>query len=448
MSNFKLPSGLEGTDKLPRTRAELRNMFQTESGLNISRPGITEIATVGGVSRGGFEWNGSLYYVYSTELRKITDRETGTSSLVGTIAGSEEIDSAAGDNQIAIIVKGGKSYTLDKSDNLVDTSGNANFAPFSSVTHIKSRFVYVLNDGTVFKFSDVGAAGTIQPLSFLKSVINAKVAFELKGYLYIMGSDSTIKYKDTGASPTPYREVGDFNIGFIGGLVQGTNTYLFVGRERNQSPGIFAISFQGWQKISNEAVDLIITTYTELELSQTIPGRINWLSSYDFATFELRRDSLLFFQGRWSATDTVVDNVSRPWLGGYIVEIGNEYFSGSDDKLGKFADTNFDYGNRITRIQRGAVNPNRNQDFTVASLELGVSQGFNNNEVQSVGLRTSNNGVTFGNTVYKKLGLAGQYSKKLIWHGLGGYQGFMTYELVTDQNVTFNSDYLDIEQGV
>jgi len=451
MPELSLPIGLEGTDKLPRTNTELRNMLNNGDGLTISRPGIPLIASVGGVARGGFEWNGNLYYVYSQELRKFTDRKTGAFSVIGTIEGPQEIDSAIGDNEAVIIVKGGKSYTLDKTDMLVDTSGNANFAPFSSVTHYRQRFVYVLADGTVFKFSDVGAGGTINALSFLKSALESRVAFVLKDYLYIAGSNETIRYKDTGVFPTPYREVGgSFDIGFIGGLVEADQSFIFVGRKRGQSPGIFEMGSSQVIKISNEAVDLILTTYTELELSQTIPGRINWLNSYDFETLELRRNSLLFFEGRWSTTDTVVDNLSRPWLGGYIVEIDNEYFSGSDDRFGKFTDINFDYGNRITRIQKGTISHPDRADFTVASLELGVSQGFNEGEAQSVGLRTSDNGVLFGPTVYRELALKGNYDQKLIWNdpgGLGNYEGFMAYELVTTGNLTFNSDYLVVEFG-
>lgn len=453
MPRFQLPTGLEGTDKLPRTKTVLQNMLNDGKGNNISRPGITEIATVGGVCRGGFEWNGNLYYVFSQNLVKITNRVTGAFTVIGTIEGPEEIDTAIGVNTAVIIAKGrDATYTLDKSDNLVNVSGNDNFVAFSSVTHLRGRFIYVTADGLVFKFSDVGAGETIQDLSFVKSAINSKVAFVLRDYLYIAGSDLIIRYKDTGASPVPYREVGGFlDIGFIGGLVGGTNAFLFVGREAGQSPGIFAVDSQSWKKISNDAVDLILTTYTELELSQTIPGRINWLNSYDFGTLELRRDSLLFHRENWSLTDTVIDNVSRPWLGGYIVEIDNEYFSGSDDKLGKFTDTNFDYGNRITRIQRGSFAQEDTNFFLVSSLELGVSQGFNDDEEQSVGLRTSDNGELFGPTIFRKLAPKGRYSQKLIWNdagGLGEYEGFCTYELVTTGNLTFNSDYLVAEFGV
>ncbi len=526
MPTLELPTGLEGTDRLPRTNTELRNMLNNGNGLTISRPGIPLIADVGGVSRGGFEWNGDLYYVYSQELRKFTDRETGTFSVIGVIEGPENIDHAIGVNEAVIIVKGGKSYTLSKSsifvnitsvsdvggnasfnysgagpklgdvvtikdfikvanvayngtftvtaaiastsfevgvafgedetvgsftNVLVDTSGNPNFVPFISVTHLRDRFIYVQADGLVFKFSEVGDGGTIDALSFVKSAIDAAVAFVLKDYLYIGGSDETIRYKDTGAFPTPYREVGgSFDIGFIGGLVEADQSVIFVGRKRGQSPGIFEMGSRQVIKISNEAVDLILTTYTELELSETIGGRINWLNSYDFETLELRRDSLLFFEGRWSRTNTIIDNVSRPWLGGFIVEIDNEYFSASDGRFGKFTDTNFDYGNRITRIQKGTITHPDRDNFSIASLELGVSQGFNDGEAQSVGLRTSDNGILFGQTVFRELGLTGQYNQRLIWNdpgGLGNYEGFMAYELVTTGNLTFNSDSLIVDFG-
>lgn len=454
MPTLELPTGLEGTDRLPHTNRELRNMLNDGKGLTISRPGISLIADVGGVARGGFEWNGNLYYVYSQELRKFTDRETGTFSVIGTIEGPEEIDSAIGVNEAVIIVKGGKSYTLDKSDVLVDTSGNPNFVPFISVTHLNNRFIFVAADGSIVKFSEVGDGGTIDALSFFGAEetpdIN-KVVWVLKNYLYIGGTDSIQRFKDTGAFPVPFLTVGgSFDVGFIGGLVEADQSVIFIGRKRGHSPGIFEVGSREAIKISNEAVDLILLTYSEFELSETIGGRINWLNSYDFETLELRRDSLLFYQGRWTPTDTVINNISRPWLGGYIVEIDNEYFSASDNRFGTFTDTNFDYGNRITRIQKSTITHPDRDNFSIASLELGVSQGFNDGEAQSVGLRTSDNGVLFGQTVFRELGLKGQYNKRLIWNdpgGLGNYEGFMAYELVTTGNLSFNSDSLIVDFG-
>ena len=58
--------------------------------------------------------------------------------------------------------------------------------------------------------------------------------------------------------------------------------------------------------------------------------------------------------------------------------------------------------------------------------------------------------VIFGPTIYRELGEIGQYDDKLIWNdpgGLGNYEGFMAYELVTTGNLNFNSDYLVVEFG-
>ena len=75
MSRFQLPKGLEGIDKLPETNRLLQNLFHThdESNSILSRPGITGLSEPGGLCRGGFEWNGALYYIYSQQLIKIPD---------------------------------------------------------------------------------------------------------------------------------------------------------------------------------------------------------------------------------------------------------------------------------------------------------------------------------------------------------------------------------------
>ena len=125
MPRIQPPVGSTGTENLPRTRRDLQNCFNNGDGRIISRPGIeTILADTTRVARGQLEWNGSLYQVQSQSLRKITDVDTGASSLVGTIEDSESIKFAIGFNTAVIVVPGGRIYTLDKSDNLVDIAGN------------------------------------------------------------------------------------------------------------------------------------------------------------------------------------------------------------------------------------------------------------------------------------------------------------------------------------
>ena len=452
MGEFQLPKGTDGIDKLPETNTLLQNLFHSHDENNsiISRPGIPLIDTVGGTCRGGFEWNGSLYYVYSQVLRKITNTVTGASSPIGTIAGDDLVFSAEGAVTIAIVARGSASYTLDKLDDLVETTSNPNFVPFVSVTAINGRAIYVPEDGQNVKFSDVGAFGTIQTLSFFtpeERPDDTKFCFTLDNYLYLAGTQSIERYKNVTTSQIFARVGSAFDFGYIGGFLEVDQAVVFVGRKRNQSPGIFALTANTVEKISNPRIDKIIRTYTTQELSETISGRINWFG-FDLTTFALRRDSFLFFRGDWSLLDTVIDNVSRPWTAGFIVEFDNRYFSGFEDKFGFFDDVNFDYGDRITRIIETSLSQENREYMSGSRLEIGISQGFNSGEKQSVGLQTTENGVLYGPIIYEDLALIGNYGAKLVWEppgGLGTYQGFMGIRLITRENVTFNANHLIIK---
>lgn len=459
MARFPLPAGLEGSEKLPRTRQLLQNCFNTGEDRILGRPGNLLIATVGGVCRGGFKFNNALYYVYSNELRKFTDVETGVFTINPTaLTGSANIDVAVGENEAVIVVKGEFTFTLDKSDTLTDVSGNDNFVPFSSVAHQNDKFIYVASDGTIVKVSDVGNGGSIQPLAFFSPRVrpdDSRVVYSLGENLYIGGTQSIVKFRDTGATPNPFSPVGSsFDIGVIGGLLEVDSGFLFIGRKRNQSPGIFIVGIAQVAKISNEPIDLVLTTYTDLELSQAISGRINW-RGHDFATLTLRRDSFGFFGGNWFRLDTVIDDVSRPWSGGFIVEFNNEYFSGFEDKFGKFTDINTDHGDRITRIlETNALEPEA-ENFSLQSVEVGISQGFNPSVTfdegaagSSVALQLSEDGERYFEPNYRKTGGIGRYSDKLVWNepgGLGIFRGAVFVRLITTEDVVFNIDYLDLK---
>lgn len=453
MSRFKLPKGTEGIDRLPETNELLQNVFHThdERASVISRWGIGGISVPGGTCRGGFEWNKSLYYIYAQELRRINDVNTGAFTVIGAILGDDLVFSAVGAVTIAIVARGSESYTLDKADLLVNTSSNPNFVPFVSVTAINGRAIYVPAVGDKTVFSDVGDFATIGNLNFFDAAVRpdeTEFCFTLDNYLYLAGAQSFERFKNVTDPNTPFQRVGAaFDFGYIGGFLEVDEAVIFIGRKRNQSPGIFALDANRVVKISNPPIDRIIETYNLTELSECISGRINQ-GGFDYATFALRRDSFLFFAGDWSLLDSVVDDVSRPWLGGFIVEFNNRYYSGVQDKFGRFEETNFDYGNRITRIIEGSLQQENMEYMTGAELELGASQGFNDTgEDVSVGLQTTEDGVLYGPIIYEDLGLVGQYAKKLVWGppgGLGTYEGFMGYRLVTRENVIFNADHLII----
>jgi hypothetical protein len=389
-----------------------------------------------------------MYQVTGDRLIKITNKLTGAFSVIGTIEGSEQIKWDVGFNHAVIVVQGGKTYTLSKADALVDVSANTNFVPFVDVTHIDGRFMYVPADGSPARFSDVGIAGTIDVLSFFDAEElpdGTNGIFNLGNTVLVAGPHSIEQFRNTGGFPIPFSRIpsGRFLYGYIGGFIEYEESVCFVGRQRGQDYGIFRASQGRVEKISTEPIDRILKKHTLAELAGVVTGRFNWIG-YPILSFSLKRNSFAYFKGQWFELDTVTDGFSRPWGGGYITQFEGEYFTAYSDKIGKLSTANNDYGSPITRTIDLGFNQENNERFSCGSIELGISQGFNE-AVGSVALMTSHDNVLYNPPFFRDLGAKGKYRSKLVWQykgGLGSYDGFMGIRFQTTQGVKFSTDYL------
>lgn len=475
MPRVEIPDGLSGSENQPRTRRALVNCFNNGQGLTISRPGIAELNTTDSIARGQFVWNENLYQVTGEVLIRIINTETGEFSVIGTIAGSDLIAPAVGFNTAVIVVKGGAIYTLDKTDTIVLISGNANFLPSVAVAHINGRFVYIPSDGDPPFFSDVGDAGSVQATSFFDAEElpdKNNTVFNFKNTLYIGGTDSFELFRDTGASPNPFGRIDGARLdyGFISGLIEYADTFLFIGREKDQTAGIYAIASGAAQKISNEFVDLALADYTLSELDLTIGGRFKW-RGYDVATFALLHDSFGFFNGNWFFLTTITNGISGIWGGGFVTAFDGKYYTAFEDRIGRLEKINTDYGERIERIIDTGFAQENNAWFACQSIKLGISQGFNEptgkvtNDIFAipdifelpdifanslsflsddftVGIFMSRNNVEYGEGLFRELGPIGDYSEHLEWNyagGLGSYNGFMGVRIYTVQDLDFSN---------
>tara|TARA_R110000803_G_scaffold37861_2_gene81723 strand:- start:2128 stop:3567 length:1440 start_codon:yes stop_codon:yes gene_type:complete len=475
MPVIPFPVGVEGIEHLPHTRRSLTNCFNNGAGQILSRPGIDRLNTTGKVARGQFVWSGSLYQVVSQTLIKV--RTDGSFSDVGAITGNANIVTAVGFNHAVILVPGGDIFTLDAADTITLISGNANFVPSDSVAHINGRFVYIPTDGDPAYFSDVGAAGTVQGVSFFDAEElpdKNEVTFNLNNTLYIGGTDSFELFRDTGSAPNPFQRLSGARIsaGYIGGLIAFDQTFFFIGRLKDQSFGIFGIAQGNAPKLSNEPIDLILSEYTESELATSVTNRFVW-RGYDIVTFTLKRHSFGLFNGQWFFLDTLIDNKPAPWKGGFITQFGGTYFTASEGNIGKLVRGNQDYGNPISKIIDFGFEQADGDYFSCQELGMSISQGYTSGGIggiigggfstgfsngfnksteisypkeRTVGLFMSRDNVLYGNGVYRNIGHIGEYSQILEWNlpgGLGSYQGFMGFRIYTTQDVEFNTDRIN-----
>lgn len=454
MPNIPLPPGLEGSENLPHTFRTLKNCFNNGTGRIIGRPGIASLSSPGGAARGGFKWNDALYQVYSTSLLKMTVVNgvvTGATTSIGTISGSAPIKSAIGFNTAMIVVPGSTTYTLDKSDTLVDVTGNANFVAFDDIAHMNGRFILIPTSGDPAKFTDVGAGGTIGALSFFDAEAlpdNNRAVYNGKDTLFILGENSIEPFRDIGSTTNPYIRISGGRIlnGHIGGLLEYNNTHLFVGREENQDRGIYGVAPGGALKISNERVELILKKYSIDELSNTIATRVKF-NGNDLAFFRFPRDSVGYYAGNWFLVSTVVDDVEQAWNAGFVTQFQGTYFSAFAGKFGKFERVNTDHGDPVEyNIDVGFPHPD-SERFSIGSAELRMSQGFNTAD-GSIGLRMSRDNVLYGATVFRNLGAAGQYNHRLRWNlpgGLGSYEGFAGMRFQTRDDINFSVETLSVD---
>jgi len=449
LADIPFPLGLDGSTKIPKTLTSLVNCFNAEGDI-INRPGITELNTTSLVARGQFVWNENLYQVVSTSLIKITDVVTGAFSVIGTIAGTEDIDFAIGFNHAVIISKGANGYTLDSSDTLTQIV-DVNFLSSVSVTHMNGRFIYVPADGSPAFFSDVGNGASIQTNSFFDAEElpdKNTVCFNFNNILYIGGTDSFELFRDEGdtiSGPVPYvRLNARISYGYIGGIQEYGDTFVFCGREKDQDVGIFAIDRGRAVKLSNELIDTILISYKQTQLQNIKANRLKW-RGYDLVTFKLPNDSFGFYKGNWFLLTTQVSNETEQWSADHITQFGLKYYVAHSDKIGVFADVPTDYGNNFEgTIDLGFEEEN---DFTVNSLTLNISQGFNTG-LGSVALQLSHDNVTYSQPFYRPTGAIGQYSNQLSWKypgGLGYYYGFMGIRITTTENVNFSASKLVLD---
>lgn len=428
----------------------------------LPRHGIELLNTTDKVARGAFVWRERLFQVVGESLIRIDNLASGDFTTIGTIAGSEPIDHSIGFNFATIIVKGatGKGYTLSDADALVEIT-DSDFKSSIGVANLKGITVFIPFDGSPAFFGNPGQPGTILASSFFdaeKLPDRNNSVFNLNDTLFIGGTDSfeLFRIPNNPNTTVPFVAVtgGRINNGFVGGLLEYGDTFLFIGREKDQGFGIYAIGQGRAPKISNEMIDDIISTYTQVELEQAIPGTIK-VRGYLLATFQLDRDSFGFYKGEWFLLDSIRDGESKPWGGGFIAQLEGKYFTAFEDKIGVFnPDLNTDYGERITRLIRIIFINEDGGWFPCTRLELGISQGFNANKPVTalkrngtVALRTSRDGVEFGPEVFRDLGLEGDYQSRLIWRSIGRFHSFFAAEFVTTQDIDFSIGYIEGQVG-
>lgn len=458
-----ITSGFYVSDSLPISAQECTNWYVNvvqASALSqetlFGTPGLLEHTTTGvtkQVNRGAHVMNGIPYFVNGTTLYRLNQviagdgSETFTTDALGTITGTGRVSMSDNGTQLMILVPGGpgslwveNTSTFTPDINVVDSDFTASGNPehvvfvdgyFLLTTDTKKFIISGLNDGLSYNALDFGSAET-DP-----DTIVAPVVFSNQPM--IGGSETIEGFQNTPAGADfPFQRTGLFltkGIFAPFSIINASNTFMFIGGGKRESPAIWSFIGNNLQKISTTAIDSILQGFTEAEIESSFAWSYAQKGAY-FVGFSLPTTAVVYdtVSQRWHerksriVNSRGVTNSVRFRANSFVKAYGRIFCGDSQDgRIGSLEpDVYTEYGNPI--IRRVATQPFQNNMKPVffPSLELTMESGVGNSDVPDPKIRmdVSRDGKTFSDDRTRRIGKVGEYSNRAIWRRNGRFSRF------------------------
>jgi len=446
MANIPLPTGIVGDEDIPELQEYLVNLFNPGDNTLLKTPGQSSFTTGEGLGRGAIDFQDEHYQVSGSSLIRVA--QDGTTTVIGTIAGTADVVMSTSFTALNIIVKGGAGYSFSPSGGLVLMTGS--FQPSVDITAINSRFVYIPSDGGPAFFTDVNVPSDIPSLNFFDAEFlpdRNTGCKNLSNDLYILGLDSSEVFRDIGPSNAPFVRVDSAAIetGLIGGGANYRDTFLFLGKDKGGSFAFHAMGSGDAPKISNSAIDEILNEeYTQDELFDVTAQRFTW-KGVDMVAFRLARDTLLFYGSGWSYIQSGIngDDEFQPWDVNHLAFSYGKYLtcSATSNKIGVLGTELTEFGNKIERQIVTFIKGAPNSYFLIDNLFLSCITGTSATS-GTIGLSISEDGLKYGPTKFRSLGKHGQTKRQVVWYGGIGpqHESFCGIKLRTTADVNFSTE--------
>ena len=276
---INLPSNISGTSMSPRSISYVNNYYDI-GGVLAPRRGIREegfysntgiIEEVNPIESRGLMVSADgtrMYAVVGNLLFRVYPKNTPQNGAFVSISlGVESMDGdlnynvsyAVGFTGIAICT-GETNFFLDTSNDTIAKIADPDLPAAISVSYIDGRFVYVAADGSSVYYSEVNDATDVSALSFFDAEsrpdINVKSAV-IGNDLYIFAAESVERFRNVGPATAPFVRVSNsiLSIGYIGGMIELTDSVVFIGRRRGFGYGIFRLSGSTITEVSTPTIN-------------------------------------------------------------------------------------------------------------------------------------------------------------------------------------------------
>ena len=453
-----IANGFYLSDSLPISAQECTNWYPnvvTVPALStetlFGTAGTTQLATSGTVleqNRGSHTMDGIPYFINGDALYRLN--ADNTLSNLGEISGSGRVSLADNGTQLMILIPSGSGYIL--TDNppvlteITDTDFTANGAPqqvvfidgyFAITTNTKKFIVSALNNGLSYNALDFGTAEA-DPDDIVAPIV-------FNNQLFIGGSETTEAFQNIGGADFPFQRSGLFlskGIKAPFSVVGANDTFMFIGGGENEAPAIWAFEGNNYVKVSTTAIDSILSTATNEEITNAFAWSYAKKGAY-FVGFSIPSTTLVFdvISGRWHERksnvngDTIRSRINSVTSAYGLTLVGDS----QDGRIGSLDNNVYtEYDNAIIRRVASQPFQNNMQSFTVPSIELTMESGVGNKAAvnpQVIMDISSDGGKTFKDERARSIGKIGEYNKRSIWRRNGRVARFDVFRFTFSEPV-------------
>lgn len=419
--------------------------------LLIGTPGLTApwVTLTGGGMRGMYGVDDSTsIMVCGGNVWKLTT--SAASTLIGTIPNDDRPVQIVGSGQDVLISSSGGLYALT----LTGTASTFLLSDIGMVDFFDDFFVANENNSNQFVWSDA-VTTTFDPLNVQADnsapdvLVGLKVA---RRTMHMLGRKSMRSWYDAGGADIPFARIdgSSFEVGCIAkDSIAEMDSVFWLGGDSNGAGRVWMVESGAPKPISTPAIEYAINQWPDMTDAEAFTyaqeghafyvlssasGNQTW--SYDISNGKWHRRAWLHSSGdlhRIRARCHLYfagKNLVGDWENGNVYEYSLDAFS--------------DNGNPLPAIRSCVTLQKELITQPVGTFQLDIDTGVGLTSGQGSDpvamLRYSRDGgKTWGNALWRSFGKIGEYSKRCIWHRVGGGDRTVFEVRITDpvkRNIT------------
>ena len=233
--------------------------------------GIISLGTGPGIDRGAIEWQGLLYRVMGTKLVSISS--TNVVTVIGDVGGTGQVTFDYSFDYLAI-ASGGNLFLYRPSTGLQQVT-DPDLGTVIDVVWVDGYFM--TTDGEFLIVTELNNPFAVNPLKYGSSEADPDpvvALLKVRNEVYALNRHTIEVFDNVGGQLFPFQRVEGAQVqrGSI-----GTHTccvfqesIAFIGGGRNEAPAVWLIAGSNAEKISSREVDLLLTEFTETQLSTVL----------------------------------------------------------------------------------------------------------------------------------------------------------------------------------